>query len=581
MRNKTFYKIGLGLQWMLLLGHLYYCRHGMPIPVVDATSRMLVQLMGSYEIHYIGGVHTLDETIWGYDFTWALYVLFIFAVSLLALRHQPRSRRLGRHLALLNTLLWLGALIVTLVYWSIPQQSLFALLTLTFFLSYWLEWKQPSPKDTRICVVGAGISGLTAAYELQQQGYTQVTVLEKADEVGGKCFTAEFFDQPFDLGGHEMLAGYNDLVDIAEDLGAPTSASIRPLVYDHDKKQYFNFKQAATISGKYSMTQVMLASLKYLWLVVFPFRRISNPATGYSRMPAELALPLEEWLVQRRLVALTDILSFVVKVQGYGRFTDTSAAYLVKFMGWRNWLSLLLSGIGLSTKWPRVLTLGAANFCRRLAAGLQVRLRTNITRIVRSNEPGAAPVRIYLAGQSEPLVFDKLILSTPLELSGLHFLDVGAEEEVLFRQIRHFHFYTTVCEVQGLPAGVVASVPLNDIRRGQYTGYIKSYPTDPAAIFFSLAGHEVTGEEIEQEIVEVLAAVPDYDGQKPGVIRFLEQKGWHYFPHVSPQAVAEKYYDRLEALQGQRHTFYASSALAFECMGNSVAYARRLMLKHF
>ncbi|MBK6948864.1 MAG: hypothetical protein IPH16_13160 [Haliscomenobacter sp.] len=48
-----------------------------------------------------------------------------------------------------------------------------------------------------------------------------------------------------------------------------------------------------------------------------------------------------------------------------------------------------------------------------------------------------------------------------------------------------------------------------------------------------------------------------------------------------PEAVAGGFYDKLEALQGERHTFYASSALAFECVGNSVAYAKRLVLNHF
>ena len=41
-----------------------------------------------------------------------------------------------------------------------------------------------------IYIIGAGISGLIAAYELEQAGYSPV-VLEKADAVGGRVRTVE------------------------------------------------------------------------------------------------------------------------------------------------------------------------------------------------------------------------------------------------------------------------------------------------------------------------------------------------------------------------------------------------------
>jgi len=37
----------------------------------------------------------------------------------------------------------------------------------------------------RVVIIGAGFGGLGAARELLRQGITDVTVLERADEVGG------------------------------------------------------------------------------------------------------------------------------------------------------------------------------------------------------------------------------------------------------------------------------------------------------------------------------------------------------------------------------------------------------------
>ncbi|MBP9078277.1 MAG: FAD-dependent oxidoreductase [Haliscomenobacter sp.] len=581
MKNKLFFKIGIFMQLVLLIAHLVNNRNGLPIPVVDEESRLLTFLMKTYDIHFSGGWRTLDETLWGYAITWALFVVFTFLASIQVLLVKPQSRLLGRRITFANVLLWAGCLVATLLFWSLPQQALFGLVLAPFLLSYLLEWKAPKPNSTRICVVGAGVSGLTAAYQLQKQGYTQVTVLEKANYAGGKCLSVEHYGHPFDLGGHEMLAGYRDVMEMAAELGAPARVSIPPMVYDHDTRQYLNFKKAAVASGKYSMPQVVLASMKYLFLVAFPFRRFSKPSTGYSRMPKELAMPLSDWLVKRRLTALSDILAFVVKVQGYGHFNDTSAAYLVKFMGLQNWLSLILSGMGISKQWPKVFTYGMLNFCERIAAGLKVHLNTEIERIERQTGNAAEPVRIFIKGKPEPLVFDKMILCTPLEAKGLGFLDMSPEEDALFRQFTHYQFVNTVCHTQGLPAGVVASIPLNDIQRGEYTGYIKDFTDVPVSVFFSLASPGVTDPDLREKIKEVLKDIPEYEGKKPEVLEFLNQKNWDYFPHVLPEAVAGGFYDKLEALQGERHTFYASSALAFECVGNSVAYAKRLVLNYF
>ena len=40
-------------------------------------------------------------------------------------------------------------------------------------------------REPRIVVIGAGVAGITAAYVLRQNGFADVTVLEKASDVGG------------------------------------------------------------------------------------------------------------------------------------------------------------------------------------------------------------------------------------------------------------------------------------------------------------------------------------------------------------------------------------------------------------
>lgn len=40
--------------------------------------------------------------------------------------------------------------------------------------------------DHRICIIGAGVTGLTAARELLRCGFTQITLIEQSQRVGGR-----------------------------------------------------------------------------------------------------------------------------------------------------------------------------------------------------------------------------------------------------------------------------------------------------------------------------------------------------------------------------------------------------------
>jgi hypothetical protein len=405
--------------------------------------------------------------------------------------------------------------------------------------------------------------------------------------VGGKCLTHLGEYKPFDLGGHEMLAGYYDLVQIAEEVGAPTQTSVNPLVYDRNKKKYLNFKEAATQTGNYSLLQVMWAAIKYMYIVGIQFRSYAKPNTGFGNMPAELAVDLDTWLAKRKLMPLSNILGFVIKAQGYGGYKKSTAAYLVKFMGFQNWFSLLIANMGLSKKWPRIFTYGAQNLCDRMAATIpDVRLSTNIIKIERNNAETQNGIKVFLEGNNEPLLFDWLIVATPLTLPSLEFLGLRREdpEYGLFEKIGTYNACISLCEVQGLPAGVVAWLPLTseDISKGEPTGYIRDFGDRPYAFFLALIKDQMSDEQILEEIRKQLDKIPPYMGVQPKLVRKVVQQHWKYFPHVEDQQLlASGFYDKIEQLQGQKQTYYVGSSVSFECMGNCVGYSKKLIDDHF
>ena len=70
----------------------------------------------------------------------------------------------------------------------------------------------------RILVVGAGLAGLTAAYQLRRAGYP-ATVIEAADRLGGRCWSGTLGGQDIEHGGELIDQGHTHIRQLAQELG--------------------------------------------------------------------------------------------------------------------------------------------------------------------------------------------------------------------------------------------------------------------------------------------------------------------------------------------------------------------------
>lgn len=75
-----------------------------------------------------------------------------------------------------------------------------------------------SSDDRRVAVVGAGISGLTAAWHLKKSGFDPV-IFERADYVGGRIKSFRRGEFLFDIGAFIYLGSYDDSIALMREAG--------------------------------------------------------------------------------------------------------------------------------------------------------------------------------------------------------------------------------------------------------------------------------------------------------------------------------------------------------------------------
>ncbi|KAF7997867.1 hypothetical protein HCN44_009265 [Aphidius gifuensis] len=75
-------------------------------------------------------------------------------------------------------------------------------------------------KNAKIVIVGAGAAGTAAASKLLENGFTNVTILEAQDRIGGRVWTTKLGEYWADMGGQWVHGDINNVVfDMANPLG--------------------------------------------------------------------------------------------------------------------------------------------------------------------------------------------------------------------------------------------------------------------------------------------------------------------------------------------------------------------------
>ena len=417
-------------------------------------------------------------------------------------------------------------------------------------------------ENTKIAIIGAGASGLTAGWELTKKGYKNITIFERENQVGGKTFTHQYKDKNLELGSM-MFSRFDRTAKMAREFNVPFESFETKGFYCSEGKFVSPFAYA---QKTHSLPSILKALFKIKRII------IKNRLSGigyYENIDPELFQNFSAYCKLKNLEPAATIFEPAVSGLGYGYFEETPAVYALKiissFLNFSLLVSLLFNG-NTTCYFPG----GWTALWKKVASKLNVKCDARISEISRENN------QIKIIEDDKTYFFDKLIVTTPLNKLET-FLDIQQEEKELFKKIQYNRMISTLVEFsEPVQRSSFFADNTRSSRAGHVLGVENYYPETNFGVLFQTAPFGTSQDEInsmiQQDILKELGCE---------VNKIILQKEWDYFYYVKTQDLQGGFYKKIYSMQGEKNTFYLGSIFNYETVAHCEEYAINLVNKSF
>ena len=443
-----------------------------------------------------------------------------------------------------------------------------------------MDSKQNNKIDVnqRVVILGAGASGLCIAEALKLKGYKHVTLFERTDHVGGKCLSVEFKSKNYELGAGILTENNVIPLRLAKKYNVPI------------ERAKFGESILVNKNGKQIPNLSILLKFKVFWQLMIRYRRIlikykSLASPGFEHIDPSVAIPFRQFAKDNKITDLADVFNLFLTGFGYCYTDHVPAAYVLKYANWKTIVAYL-------KKQVYIFPNGMQGLWSRIAKEHDVRCNSVITKITRSKN-------IFIETKAGTEEFDRLIVTTPLDELSL-FMDVSAEAQTLFSKILYLDYQTILCTVNNFveTTGYVQENFIQE-RAGNPVFWYYRQVGEPVYSFYVLTDNCISVEDVfnqnktfnelkgfyqtktldEKKVIDNLVHfVSQMGGEVESVHQFVH---WKYFPHIGSEDMNNGFYDKLERMQGEKHTYYAGELLNFSCVGFTCEYAEDVVNQYF
>jgi protoporphyrinogen oxidase len=283
----------------------------------------------------------------------------------------------------------------------------------------------------KICVVGGGISGLSAVYYALKRGYA-ADLYESTDQLGGLASSFSFGPVDIEKFYHFICGGDRKLISLAAELDIQEALRFRPT----NTAYYYN--------GKYYRFSTPIDLLKFT-PISFLSRLRFGIHTAYSKLNTKWhhldEVPAREWLVKSIGEKAYQVLWHTLLMEKFGDFHDQISASWI----WHRIHRVASSRKGIFAKERMVYfeggsqTLINALHKKITDMGGQIHLNKSVEAVVKNDDR----LCVQLDG-SASCAFDRIVLAVPSPIAaGL----IGALDGTFSKQLTAIPFFGVICGV--------------------------------------------------------------------------------------------------------------------------------------
>ena len=466
--------------------------------------------------------------------------------------------------------------------------------------------------NERICIIGGGPAGISAAMYLQKKGYTNYEIYEKLNKVGGKSYSPKIEvngeERSYETGAIMGAITYHAVHEV-EEFGGTSHAdgpNMRRMYRDSSGKEIFPFdikknfsikKTLGLLKLKKQMKKLVeIMNTKYKGYDCYGHRGVAqgrysgldksvdnalNLIEGENPNLKDLALPFDKFCKLNGVEEVMRIWIGPYTSFGYGYFDEIPAAYVMKYLDTTTAIEFVNMRLWTWKEGTQSIYINANKKLLHPA-----HLNTEVVKVVRPAEGTEGKIKVTLKDANGERVeeFDKLIVTTPLDYFA-RYADAREEEKELFSKIIHEKYVDFIAKFNK-DAGPTISGYIFDNMTYDRLGHAMVYyhrwedlQGNCPSVVYALRNHLGSKDVSYEYTIDTMMKDMELCGF-PVKERLYEQETY-YCPHVSSKDYADGWYDKLEAMQGKQGTYYAGEIISFGDMEDTCAASKDIVTRFF
>ena len=414
-------------------------------------------------------------------------------------------------------------------------------------------------KSDRIAIIGGGLSGLSIAEALRLKGYSNITIFEKEDHVGGKLQTVWYKGKSHEMGAIFALPSHQYLKALMKrnQLKSDGPKLSRTNYDDHGQKIMPIPKE---ILGDYLLELERFPEV----LKAYP----SLKHTSIQNVETSLMLPFSKWCDENGFKVLKKVYIQYFTIFGLGGIEDVPALYALRIINDVNLMAFM--GLPHFITWKE----GTSALIDSLMKNIKdVRIGQQVKDISILKDENLAVHTDY-----ETQEFDRVIIAAPLdEFSQCEVMNEDLKRNLSMIRYQEFNVYAILAENILKGCGCILG-NITSSRNGHMIMWNSRWEEKEGDGMLMVYAYNPSDSNLMSSFELIKEDLKKLGVSNPKLYR---AKRWKHCPYVGQEALENGFYDTMESMQGKNHVYFAGEIMSTLSMDNCIRYSEDLVHRFF